>query len=54
MLFFKPAELSCRPDREDGELVIARLPEEVSFKTKAYAALKQAITNMDIYGRPDR
>jgi DNA-binding GntR family transcriptional regulator len=46
---FKPAELSRRPDREDGELVIARLPEEVSFKTKAYAALKQAITNMDIY-----
>src|SRR3954471_8333423 len=35
---------------EAGSLVIARIPVEASFKSKAYAALKDAITKMDIYG----
>src|SRR3954470_12743523 len=38
-----------RPAGKSSDLNIARLPEEVSFKTKAYAALKQAITDLDIY-----
>lgn len=33
----------------DPAIVIARLPSEVSFKEKAYAALKEAIVNLDIY-----
>src|SRR5215210_1314634 len=47
------AESDRQPPREESELVIARLPEEVSFKTKAYAALKQAIINLDIYRQPE-
>src|SRR5215210_6386099 len=47
------AESDRQPPREESELVIARLPEEVSFKTRAYAALKQAIINMDIYREPE-
>ena len=35
--------------RETSSLRIARLPEEVSYKAKAYAALKEAISNMDLY-----
>jgi DNA-binding GntR family transcriptional regulator len=40
------------PSREEAEtsLVISRIPAELSFKSKAYAALKEAITNLDIYG----
>ena len=38
-----------RPAGKSSDLNIARLPEEVSFKTQAYAALKQAITDLDIY-----
>jgi DNA-binding GntR family transcriptional regulator len=37
-------------DEADRSLVISRIPTELSFKSKAYAALKEAITNMDIYG----
>jgi DNA-binding GntR family transcriptional regulator len=36
-------------DEADQVLVIPRLTAEASFKSKAYAALKEAITNMDIY-----
>ncbi len=36
-------------DEADGSLVIERIPAEQSFKSKAYAALKDAITNLDIY-----
>jgi DNA-binding GntR family transcriptional regulator len=39
-------------DRVPGEVggfVIGRIPIEASFKSKAYAALKDAITKMDIY-----
>jgi DNA-binding GntR family transcriptional regulator len=36
-------------DEADQSLVIERLPAEQSFKTKAYSALKDAITNLDIY-----
>jgi DNA-binding GntR family transcriptional regulator len=32
-----------------SDLIIARFEPEQTFKTKAYAALKQAIINMDIY-----
>jgi len=39
--------------REGGVLSIERLPEEVSYKTKAYAALKEAISNMDLYRSSD-
>ena len=39
------------PPRDEAErsLVIERIPAEQSFKSKAYAALKEAITNLDIY-----
>jgi DNA-binding GntR family transcriptional regulator len=33
-----------------SRLAVARLPVERSYKEKAYAALKDAITRMDIYG----
>jgi DNA-binding GntR family transcriptional regulator len=36
-----------------SSLVIGRLSAEVSYKTKAYSALKQAITRMDLYGSPE-
>jgi DNA-binding GntR family transcriptional regulator len=36
-------------DESDQSLVIERIPAEQSFKSKAYAALKEAISNMDIY-----
>ncbi len=35
--------------RGNASLSIARLPEEVSYKTKAYAALKESICNLDLY-----
>ena len=43
------------PLREEAEqsLVIERLLPEQSFKSKAYAALKEAITNLDIYRSSD-
>jgi DNA-binding GntR family transcriptional regulator len=34
-------------------LVISRLPAEISYKDKAYAALKSAIIKMDLYNSPD-
>lgn len=34
-------------------LELKRFAPEVTFKTKVYAALKQAIINMDIYGTPE-
>ncbi|HJW79045.1 MAG TPA: GntR family transcriptional regulator, partial [Beijerinckiaceae bacterium] len=34
---------------EAGGLIIGRIATEASFKSKAYAALKDAITKMDIY-----
>lgn len=36
-------------DEDEQRLVIERIPAEQSFKSKAYAALKDAITNLDIY-----
>jgi DNA-binding GntR family transcriptional regulator len=36
-----------------SELVIERVAPEETYKAKAYLALKQAITNMDIYGSPE-
>jgi DNA-binding GntR family transcriptional regulator len=36
-----------------SELVIERVAPEETYKTKAYSALKQAITNMDIYSSPE-
>lgn len=43
------------PAAEDAasELVLERFAPEQTFKTKVYAALKQAILNMDIYSSPD-
>ena len=40
-------------DESDHSLVIARIPAEQSFKSKAYAALKDAITGLDIYRSSD-
>jgi DNA-binding GntR family transcriptional regulator len=40
-------------DEADGSLMIERIPAEQSFKSKAYAALKDAITNLDIYRSSD-
>jgi DNA-binding GntR family transcriptional regulator len=36
-----------------SELVIERVAPEETYKAKAYLALKQAITNMDIYASPE-
>ena len=36
-----------------SDLVIERVAPEETYKTKAYLALKQAITNMDIYSSPE-
>jgi DNA-binding GntR family transcriptional regulator len=43
------------PLREEGDqpLVFERIRAEQSFKSKAYAALKEAITNLDIYRSTD-
>lgn len=40
-------------DELDGTLVLERFAPEQTYKTKVYAALKQAIVNMDIYSSPD-
>ncbi len=49
---------SLETDLQTGEgggqvLVISRLPAEVSYKDKAYTALKDAITRMDLYSTPE-
>jgi DNA-binding GntR family transcriptional regulator len=44
------AVLNKRWQSGDHGLSIERLPAKESFKSKAYAALKEAITNMNIYG----
>lgn len=36
-----------------SDLVIERVAPEETYKAKAYSALKQAITTMDIYGSPE-
>jgi DNA-binding GntR family transcriptional regulator len=40
-------------DGTDSAIVIERIPTEISYKEKAYAALKDAIVNMDIYQLSD-
>jgi DNA-binding GntR family transcriptional regulator len=40
-------------DAGGSGLVITRLPVETSYKDKAYAALKRAISQMDLYNSPD-
>jgi DNA-binding GntR family transcriptional regulator len=44
--------LACQIAGVTG-LVIERLPAEETYKSKAYAALKQAITSLDIYSSPE-
>ncbi|GLK82107.1 MULTISPECIES: GntR family transcriptional regulator [Ancylobacter] len=44
------AALNKRWQSGDNGLAIERLPAKESFKSRAYAALKEAITNMNIYG----
>ena len=44
------AVLNKRWQGGDNGLAIERLPAKESFKSRAYAALKEAITNMNIYG----
>lgn len=40
-------------DESNGALILERFAPEQTYKTKVYAALKQAIVNMDIYSTPD-
>jgi len=40
-------------DEGRSSLVIGRLAVEVSYKAKAYSALKHAITKMDLYSSPE-
>lgn len=40
-------------DGPNGALVLERFAPEQTYKTKVYAALKQAIVNMDIYSSPE-
>lgn len=42
-----------QPAATASDLVIERFAPEETFKTKAYAALKAAIINMDIYASPE-
>jgi DNA-binding GntR family transcriptional regulator len=46
----KAPRLKSAPDSSAQSLVLERFAPEETFKTKVYAALKQAIINMDIYG----
>lgn len=41
------------PEEPAPDLVIQRFPPEQTYKAKVYAALKQAIANMDIYSTPE-
>ena len=47
------SEISWRPKALETGFVIARIAPEASFKSKAYAALKDAILRMDIYATSD-
>ncbi|HVL74252.1 MAG TPA: GntR family transcriptional regulator [Beijerinckiaceae bacterium] len=48
------AEPNLLARRDAGpSLAVERLPAAASFKSKAYAALKDAITRLDIYGSPE-
>lgn len=47
------SEVSWTPKALGKGFVIKRLEPEASFKSKAYAALKDAILRMDIYATPD-
>jgi DNA-binding GntR family transcriptional regulator len=40
-------------DDPNGSFVLERFAPEQTYKTKVYAALKQAIVNMDIYSAPE-
>jgi DNA-binding GntR family transcriptional regulator len=42
-----------RPIGESRGLLLARVPEKASRTRKAYAALKQALTELDIYRQPE-
>jgi len=44
---------TTQPAAATQSLVLKRFAPEETFKTKVYAALKQAIINMDIYGSPE-
>ena len=43
----------ARTTATEPRFVVERIEPEVSFKSKAYAALKDAILRMDIYATPD-
>jgi DNA-binding GntR family transcriptional regulator len=49
----KNPDEALETDGGGASLVIARLPVEVSYKDKAYAALKDAIIRMDLYNSPE-
>ena len=49
----KAPRLESPSESSAQSLVLERFAPEETFKTKVYAALKQAIINMDIYGSPE-
>ena len=42
-----------RPQKISTDALFSRIQVEDSFKAKAYAALKEAILKMDLYGNPE-
>ncbi|MDB5590583.1 MAG: transcriptional regulator, GntR family [Enterovirga sp.] len=48
----RAAQAIARPGG-DVALAFARIPAEATFKEKAYTVLKEAISNLDVYGSPE-
>ena len=48
-----PTTSTKRPQKISTDALFSRIQVEDSFKAKAYAALKEAILKMDLYGNPE-
>jgi DNA-binding GntR family transcriptional regulator len=48
-----PTTSTKRPQKISTDTLFSRIQVEDSFKAKAYAALKEAILKMDLYGNPE-
>jgi DNA-binding GntR family transcriptional regulator len=48
-----PTASTKRPQKISTDALFSRIQVEDSFKAKAYAALKEAILKMDLYGNPE-
>lgn len=48
-----PTTSTKRPQKITTDALFSRIQVEESFKAKAYAALKEAILKMDLYGAPE-